>query len=299
MSDKTAGTKGEGASAANSRALPSSGDPWRDLVTLMARLRTPGTGCPWDIEQTFATIAPYTIEEAYEVADAIARDDLVALRGELGDLLFQVVYHARLAEEVGAFGFAEVAAGIGDKLVRRHPHVFAAGSDPGVEPIASAGEQSARWERHKDEEKRAARGAPAGAGASVLDDLPVALPALTRGHKLGKRVARVGFDWPDHAGAFDKVVEEVAELRREHEQRAPRARLHDEFGDLLFALCNVARKLELDPEAALRDANAKFERRFRAVEAELARRGRDPGSSTLEEMDSIWDQVKRAEPDAG
>jgi MazG family protein len=258
------------------------------LLEIMRRLRDPAEGCPWDRAQSFSTIAPYTIEEAYEVADAIARDDLVALRDELGDLLFQVVYHARLAEEVGAFGFAEVAAGIGDKLVRRHPHVFGAGGE-----ISSAEEQSARWEEHKAAEKAAGRGA--GTRASVLDDLPVALPALTRGHKLGKRVARVGFDWPDHAGAFDKVVEEVGELRREHERGAPRSRLHDEFGDLLFALCNVARKLELDPEAALRDANAKFERRFRAVEATLAARGKSPETSDLQEMDAIWDEVKRAE----
>ena len=263
------------------------------LIAIMQRLRDPAEGCPWDRVQTFATIAPYTIEEAYEVADAIARDDLAALREELGDLLFQVVYHARLAEEVGAFGFAEVAAGIGDKLVRRHPHVFDAGA--GVEPVAHAAEQNARWEQHKDAEKRARRGAGAAAAASVLDDLPLALPALTRGHKIGKRVARVGFDWPDHGGAFDKVVEEVGELRREHEQGAPKARLRDEFGDLLFALCNVARKLELDPEAALRDANAKFERRFRAVEARLRERGRSPESSDLQEMDALWDEVKRAE----
>jgi MazG family protein len=260
------------------------------LLEIMRRLRDPAEGCPWDREQSFATIAPYTLEEAYEVADAISRDDLVALRDELGDLLFQVVYHARLAEEIGAFGFAEVAAGIGDKLVRRHPHVF-----DGQAGVTTAGEQSARWEQHKAAEKAARRDAEPRAVASVLDDLPLALPALTRGHKLGRRVARVGFDWPDHAGAFDKVVEEVGELRREHEQGAPRSRLHDEFGDLLFALCNVARKLELDPESALRDANAKFERRFRAVEAKLAERGRSPQTSTLEEMDALWDEVKRSE----
>jgi len=267
------------------------------LLGIMRRLRDPAEGCPWDRQQSFATIAPYTIEEAYEVADAIARDDLVALRDELGDLLFQVVYHARLAEEIGAFGFAEVAAGIGDKLTRRHPHVF--GDEAGT--VKAASDQSARWEKLKSDEKAAAKAAAGGAAGlraseSVLDDLPLALPALTRGHKLGQRVARVGFDWPDHAGAFDKVVEEVGELRREHEQRAPKQRLHDEFGDLLFALCNVARKLELDPEAALRDANLKFERRFRAVEAKLRERGKDPASSTLEEMDSLWDEVKRSEP---
>jgi MazG family protein len=255
------------------------------LLTVMRQLRDPAEGCPWDREQSFATIAPYTLDEAYEVADAIAREDLEALREELGDLLFQVVYHARMAEEVGAFGFAEVAQGIGDKLVRRHPHVF------GSETVANAAAQSQRWELHKAAEKAARGEAP----ASVLDDLPVALPALTRGHKLGKRVARVGFDWPDHGGAFDKVVEEVAELRREHEQGAPVERLEDELGDLLFALCNVARKLSLDPEAALRRANAKFERRFRAVEARLAARGRTPAESDLAEMDALWDEAKAAE----
>ena len=256
------------------------------LLGIMRQLRDPATGCPWDREQSFATIAPFTLEEAYEVADAIARDDLIGLRAELGDLLFQVVYHARLAEEAGAFGFAEVAEDIAEKLVRRHPHVF------GDERVASARDQSARWESHKAAERGDAR---AGPPASVLDDLPVALPALTRGHKLGKRVARVGFDWPDHGGAFDKAVEEVGELRREHEAGAPHARLEDELGDLLFALCNVARKLEVDPEAALRRANAKFERRFRAVERKLRDRGKTPATSDLEEMDALWDEVKRSE----
>lgn len=256
------------------------------LLEIMRRLRDPAGGCPWDRAQSFATIAPFTIEEAYEVADAIARDDLVDLREELGDLLFQVVYHARLAEEVGAFGFAEVTEGIADKLVRRHPHVF------GDESVASATDQSARWEQHKAAEKSARR---ASAPRSVLDDLPLALPALTRGHKLGQRVARVGFDWPGHGGAFDKVLEEVGELRREYEIGAPQARLDDEFGDLLFALCNVARKLDLDPEAALRNANAKFERRFRAVEVLLGERGKQPEASDLAEMDALWDAVKRSE----
>jgi len=262
------------------------------LVEVMRRLRDPAEGCPWDREQTFASIAPYTLEEAYEVADAIARDDLVALCEELGDLLFQVVYHARMAEELGAFDLAAVVEGIGDKLVRRHPHVF--GRDAGAMPVADAADQSRRWEAHKAAEQAANRG-PQAARASVLDGLALALPALVRGHKLGQRVARVGFDWPDHVGAFDKVVEEVAELRREHEQGAARERLVDELGDLLFAVCNVARKLSVEPEAALRQANAKFERRFRAVEAGLAARGKTPEGSDLAEMDALWDQVKAAE----
>lgn len=257
--------------------------PIERLLEIMVRLRDPADGCPWDRTQTFATIAPFTLEEAYEVADAIARDDLVALRDELGDLLFQVVYHSRMAEELGAFDFATVADGIADKLVRRHPHVF------GTEAVAGAQDQNRRWEEMKAAEKAA--------GSSVLDDLPVALPALARAAKIGKRVARVGFDWPDAGGAFAKVEEEVAELRAEATAAAggSRERRFEELGDLLFAVCNVARKLDLDPEGALRHANTKFERRFRAVEAELARRGRTPAESDLAEMDAIWEAVKAAE----
>jgi MazG family protein len=256
------------------------------LLEVMRRLRDPDTGCPWDKEQTFQTIAPYTIEEAYEVADAIARADLEDLRGELGDLLLQVVYHARLAEEVGAFDFAAVVEAITSKLVRRHPHVF------GAAAVATAADQSRAWEALKAEEQAAKAG---DAPVSTLDDLPVALPGLSRAWKIGKRVARVGFDWPDEQGALDKVEEEFAELRAEHAAGADRARLAEEFGDLLFALCNVARKLELDPEAALQAANRKFERRFRAVEARLAARGRTPAGSDLTEMDALWDAVKADE----
>ena len=258
----------------------------------MARLRDPAEGCPWDRVQTFATIAPYTLEEAYEVADAIARDDLSALRDELGDLLFQVVYHARMAEELGAFDFAAVAEGIGTKLERRHPHVF------GTEVVADSQDQHRRWDEIKAAEKHAER--PGVAPASVLDDLPLALPALSRAAKIGRRVARVGFDWPDAQGAFAKVDEEMAELRAEAEARDPEVarRRFEELGDLLFAVCNVARKLDLDPEAALRHANLKFERRFRRVEAELARRGRSPSGSDLAEMDEVWEAVKAAESDS-
>lgn len=259
------------------------------LLEIMVRLRDPAEGCPWDRTQTFASIAPYTLEEAYEVADAIARDDLVALRDELGDLLFQVVYHARMAEELGAFDFAAVAEGIGAKLERRHPQVF------GDEAAGDGQAHGQRWEEIKAAERSARR--PGATGASVLDDLPLALPALSRAAKIGRRVARVGFDWPDPAGAFAKVKEEVAELQAEAGAQDPAAvgRRYDELGDLLFAVCNVARKLDLDPEAALRHANAKFERRFRAVEAELEQRGKRPAESDLAEMDAVWEAVKAAE----
>jgi ATP diphosphatase len=268
-------------------------DALERLLEIMVRLRDPAEGCPWDRRQSFATIAPYTLEEAYEVADAIARDDLVGLRGELGDLLFQVVYHARMAEELGAFDFATVAEGIADKLVRRHPHVF--------EPVAGGAAPGADqgWEAIKAEERRAAT--PSGAASSVLDDLPVALPALARAGKIGRRVARVGFDWPDAAGAFAKVREELDELEAEMGAGAAVSaeRRSEELGDLLFAVCNVARKLDLDAESALRQANAKFERRFRAVEAELARRGRTPAGSDLAEMDAVWEAVKTEESGPG
>ena len=247
------------------------------LLEVMKQLRDPVTGCPWDQAQDFASIAPHTIEEAYEVGDAIARGDLVALCGELGDLLFQVVYHARLAEEVGAFDFARVAAGITAKLERRHPRIFGDGQVP-------AGLAQPGWE-----ELKAAERDPS---ASVLDDLPIALPALVRARRIGTRVARVGFDWPDAEGAFAKVREELLELDRERRAGAPPASQREELGDLLFAICNVARKLELDPEAALREANAKFERRFRRVEAKLASRGSSPADSDLNEMDALWEEVK-------
>lgn len=261
------------------------------LLEIMARLRDPAAGCPWDKVQTFATIAPHTLEEAYEVADAIARDDMAALRDELGDLLFQVVYHARMAEEQGAFDFAAVASGIGAKLERRHPHVF------GAETVADAADQGRRWEQIKAAEKAVA-GAPA---PSVLDDLPLAMPALARASKIGRRVARVGFDWPDAGGAFAKVREELVELEAEAGAGATggsASRRSEELGDLLFAVCNVARKLDLDAEAALRQANAKFERRFRAVEAELTRRGKAPADSDLAEMDAVWEAVKTQESGA-
>jgi ATP diphosphatase len=250
------------------------------LLDVMARLRDPTTGCPWDLVQDFATIAPYTVEEAHEVADAIRRGPEPAeLRDELGDLLLQVVYHARMAEERGWFAFAEVAQGVAAKMVRRHPHVFGAGE------IASAEAQTEAWEAMKAAERaaRAETGALAGVAAH--------LPALTRAVKLTKRAARVGFDWPDAAAVLDKLEEEAGELRREL-SGADRARLQDEVGDLLFVLANLARKLDLDPEAALAGANAKFERRFSAIEAALAGRGQSPADSTLEEMEAEWQAAK-------
>ncbi len=254
----------------------------RRLLDIMVALRAPVGGCPWDIAQDFDSIAPYTIEEAYEVADAIARRDFAALPDELGDLLFQVVYHARMAEEDGRFGFAEVAKAISDKMIRRHPHVF------GAAAARDAAMQSAAWEAQKVQE-RAAR-----AEIGVLAGIPVGLPALTRAQKLTARAARVGFDWPDAAAVLDKLEEEAAELRAELAV-GDRARLADEVGDLLFVLANLARKLELDPERCLREANLKFERRFGAVEAALAAEGRTPGEATLGEMEAAWGAAKVAE----
>jgi ATP diphosphatase len=250
------------------------------LLEIMAALRDPETGCPWDRAQSFATIAPYTVEEAYEVADAIAADDLPALREELGDLLFQVVYHARLAEEAGAFGFAEVAGAIADKMVRRHPHVF------GDEAARAAGAQAGAWERQKAAE-RAAR-----IGSGALAGVPAALPALTRATKLTARAARVGFDWPDPAAVLDKLAEETAELRAELDGGDP-VRIADELGDMLFVLANLARKLGQDPEACLHGASEKFTRRFNAMERLAADRGATLGQSNLAEMEADWQAVKR------
>ena len=250
------------------------------LLEIMARLRDPQHGCPWDKQQTFKTIAPYTVEEAYEVADAIEREDLTALREVLGDLLLQVVYHARMAEEAGLFGFEQVAAGIGDKLVSRHPHVF------GEADIKDAAQQTLDWETRKAGE-RAAK-----SQEGVLDGIPLGLPALTRAEKLQKRAARVGFDWPELAPVFAKVHEELGELQREVSAQAPDARLTDELGDVLFAVANLARKLGVDPEQALRGTNRKFERRFHHVETCLAEQGKKPQQASLEEMDGYWDEAK-------
>jgi nucleoside triphosphate diphosphatase len=257
-------------------------DHLQRLLAIMARLRDPERGCPWDREQDFASIAPYTIEEAYEVAEAIAENDMAALKDELGDLLFQVVFHSRMAEERGAFAFADVAAAIADKMVRRHPHVF------GDSEIADAAAQTVAWEEHKAEERRA-RGADR--PHSALDGVGAALPALTRAEKIQKRAARVGFDWPAAAPILDKIEEELGELRAEL-ATGSKARIADELGDLLFAVANLARHLAVDPETALRDATRKFERRFRRVEALLAENGRTPAESTLDEMEAEWQRSK-------
>ena len=302
-----------------------------DLIAVMAALRTPGTGCPWDLEQSFATIAPYTIEEAYEVADAIERGDLDDLKQELGDLLLQVVYHSRIAEEQGAFAFPDVVEAVTAKMVRRHPHVF------GTQEQRAAGVKPGFWERIKAEERAAspspratptsplaptARGEGRGEGQphvpasaplaaphpnplpasgereSALDGVPLALPALTRAVKLQGKAARVGFDWPSLTPVLDKLEEELTELGEEIAKPGPaqnRARIEEEFGDLLFVVANVARHLRLDPETALRSANAKFTRRFHAIERKLAAQGRTPEQSDLAEMDRLWDEAKEEE----
>jgi MazG family protein len=261
------------------------------LIEIMARLRDPERGCPWDVEQTFETIAPYTIEEAYEVADAIERRDMGDLKEELGDLLLQVVYHARMAEEAGEFDFAQVAAAIGDKMIRRHPHVF------GEDEVKSAAAQTARWETIKAQE-RAAKGGADGEPAGVLHGIPTALPALTRAAKLTRRAARVGFDWPSTDEVIAKLREELEEL--EVEIRAgDTAKAREELGDLLFVCANLARKLEVEPEEALRGANAKFIRRFGHIEQRLADQGRGPHESDLAEMDSLWDEAKARERSQG
>jgi ATP diphosphatase len=304
------------------------------LLEVMAALRTAGTGCPWDLEQDFASIAPYTIEEAYEVADAIERGDFEGLREELGDLLLQVVYHSRMAEERGAFAFPDVVEAITAKMLRRHPHVF------GTPEQRAAGVTPGFWERIKAEERaggvrplatdpradlqRRGEGsapvAPSGTRESALDGVSLPLPALTRAVKLQDKAARVGFDWPSLAPVLDKVKEELAELEEaigvrpsgsdtivqagvgamvsDPEGLTPpdHAAIEEEYGDLLFAVANVARHLKLDPEAALRSANAKFTRRFHAIEAKLAQDGRTPAQSNLEEMDRLWDEAKAEEP---
>lgn len=262
------------------------------LLAVMARLRDPEGGCPWDLEQDFRSIAPYTVEEAYEVADAIERGDMDDLREELGDLLLQVVFHSRMAEEAGHFAYADVAAAITDKMLRRHPHVF------GDARFADAAAQTVNWEAQKAAEREArSRGGP----ASALDDIPASLPAMMRALKLQKRAARVGFDWPSTAEVWDKLAEEEAELRqaeaawRERGDPPSRSALEDELGDLLFVLVNLARHWELDPDAALRRSNAKFERRFRRVEALLQQAGKRPEEAGLAEMDRLWEQAKREE----
>ena len=258
-----------------------------DLLAVMARLRDPDAGCPWDVKQSFATIARYTIEEAYEVADAIAREDFDGLKDELGDLLLQVVYHAEMASEESRFAFADVVDAITRKMIRRHPHVF---EDPSRREEFMT---SDLWDRIKAEEK-AERGEDS-TSQSVLSGVPAGMPGLTRAVKLQKRAAKVGFDWPDLGPVMAKVDEELGELRHAIAANAASQAVEEEFGDLLFVLANVARHLGLDPEAALRGANRKFVRRFEHIEAALAEQGRRPRESSLEEMDDLWDAAKKAE----
>ena len=253
------------------------------LIEIMRALRDPNAGCPWDIEQSFETIAPYTIEEAYEVADAIERKNWSELRGELGDLLLQSIYHAQMASEAGLFDFDDVTNDISDKMVARHPHVFGDESRD-----KSAAQQTQDWEKIKEAERTAKmRG-------GVLDDVALGLPALMRAVKLQKRAARVGFDWPDISMVIDKIVEEARELS-EAQQANDHAHLAEEYGDMLFVIANLGRHLNINPEEALRSANSKFTRRFRFIETELKKRGKSPEQSDLDEMDALWDAAKEQE----
>jgi ATP diphosphatase len=285
---KKSGAAGAAPEASQTASLPRhlerTGDPWRDLVTLMARLRTPGSGCPWDVEQTFETIAPYTIEEAYEVADAIQRKDMAELKGELGDLLFQSVFHARMAEEAGAFNIDDVVRGLVDKMVDRHPHVF------GFETVESAGAQIGAWETMKAAERALkAKSGP----VSALDGVALALPALMRAEKLTKRAGRVGFDWPSPEPVLDKLHEEIGELKEAIEApKRDQAHVAEELGDILFVVANLCRKLEVDPEEALRGANAKFVKRFSGMEALAQSRGLDFARLSLDEQEALWTDVK-------
>lgn len=257
------------------------------LVAIMARLRDPAGGCPWDLEQTFASLVRHTIEEAYEVAEAAEAADAEALCDELGDLLFQTVFYSRIAEEQGLFDLDTVAAGICDKLVRRHPHVFA------DQPVADVAEQNRAWERHKAAERRAraADGRPPG----TLDGVSTRLPALTRSVKLSRRAASVGFDWTDHRGVLAKVDEELAELRDELDRDPQRPAVAHELGDLLFSCANLARKLELDPETLLRDANRRFESRFGFIEDRLRQQGHRVDEVQADLLEQLWQQAKRAD----
>ncbi|MEJ2514382.1 MAG: nucleoside triphosphate pyrophosphohydrolase [Gammaproteobacteria bacterium] len=257
------------------------------LLEIMRRLRDPDGGCPWDREQTFRTIAPYTLEEAYEVADAIEREDMDGLRDELGDLLFQVVFHARMAEEGGHFDFSDVTRGLADKMRRRHPHVF------GDATVRDAAAQTRAWEAHKARE-RAEKGTPGG----LLDDVPATLPALVRAQKLGRRASRVGFDWPGVDGVLEKLDEEIAELRDALQDRDTRPeRAEEELGDVLFTLANLARHMDVDAESALRRAGLKFQQRFGAMEREASAAGRDLAGLDAGALERLWDSAKD-EPDS-
>ncbi|WP_300656155.1 nucleoside triphosphate pyrophosphohydrolase [Pseudomonas sp.] len=265
-----------------------------DLLYLMARLRDPQHGCPWDLKQSYASIVPHTIEEAYEVADAIERGDFEHLPGELGDLLFQVVYYSQLAREEGRFEFAEVIDGITGKLIRRHPHVFVDGDLYGAPDTSRLAEAAVkqRWEELKAEERAEKAAAPE--QLSLLDDVPNALPALTRAVKLQKRAAQVGFDWPEALPVVDKVREELDEVLEAMSENDPQA-IAEEVGDLLFVVTNLARHLKVDPESALRAANSKFEQRFRFIEQALREAGRAMEDCDLEQLDALWGEAKKLE----
>ncbi|MCR4511181.1 nucleoside triphosphate pyrophosphohydrolase [Pseudomonas sp. 32.2.56] len=265
-----------------------------DLLHLMARLRDPQHGCPWDLKQSYATIVPHTLEEAYEVADAIERGDFDHLPGELGDLLFQVVYYSQLAREEGRFEFAQVVDGITRKLIRRHPHVFPDGDLYGAVDVAKLEEDAVkqRWEAIKAEERAEKANAPE--QLSLLDDVPTALPSLSRAIKLQKRAAQVGFDWPEALPVVDKVREELDEVLEAMSENDPEA-IGEEIGDLLFVVSNLARHLKVDPETALRAANAKFERRFRFIEQALREAGRSMEDCVLDELDALWGEAKKLE----
>lgn len=259
-----------------------------DLLAIMAKLRDPNGGCPWDLEQNFDTIAPYTIEEAYEVEDAIKRKDFQGLKEELGDLLLQVVFHAQMAKEAHHFDFEQVVNGVCEKMIKRHPHVF------GDADIQTAEAQTESWEQQKAEERRQ-KSAASGMLASVLDGVATNLPALIRAEKLTKRAAKVGFDWHDAEQILDKLDEEIDELEVELEIGGPKEKLMEELGDMLFVVVNLARHLNVDPEEALRFTNRKFEKRFRYIETRLAAQGKDIETTPLEEMENLWDEAKIAE----
>ena len=260
----------------------------KELLAIMRRLRDPDGGCPWDLEQNFATIAPYTIEEAYEVASAIEAEDYSGLKDELGDLLLQVVFHAQMASEEKLFAFPDVVRAICEKMIRRHPHVF--GSGGAKTDSKTPGAVTVAW----DEIKRRERAAKPASPLSLLDDVPRALPALVRAIKLQNRAAEVGFDWPNAVHVTDKIAEETRELAEAHAS-GQSAKVTEEFGDLLFAMANLARHFKLDPEDALRAANAKFVRRFKAIEAGLQAQGRRPEDASLDEMEALWQEAKKAE----
>lgn len=271
--------------------------PSRDievLLAIMAALRTPGTGCPWDLEQSFETIVPYTIEEAYEVADAIERRDFLDLRDELGDLLLQVVFHARMAEEEGLFAFGDVVQAITAKLIRRHPHVFGEARDLAPEAVKALWHDIKRQEKDERRRERSTAGGEEDAPRGLLADVPKVLPALTRAEKLQRKAATVGFDWTDRRAVVDKIREELREVE-ETLDSTDRAAQQDEIGDLLFAVANLARHLEIDPEAALRGTNAKFERRFHFIEQVVEDKGASMSDVSLEDMEDIWQEAKRRE----